>query len=583
MIPAASPARFRFLLLVGVAANLIIFPLNHLVSIALNHGDYTPFAVAPQVSALVWDETSFYAAGPSRFFHNLSVPGESDILELRNARNPQPIVHTILLGLLAKALGSLEWAWVVSHALLPTLIWAVLFWHAFRFVRSPVPAMAIAWLTCFVAFSPRNFLLLGEDRFIQPLELTRTPQPALSFLFLLLAVWLFSRALAQPIWLRIACAGVACGVLFYSYYFYWFSFFAGAGLLLVVLALIGRRDYAKTAISVLALGCLVGIPYLRTVAAMRGERQHDLLSRIGVFTRQPDVAGLALAALVGLFLWLYCRLRLRTHGGDDEVFAASALAVVAGASIGLNIHLLTGYDGQHHLHFNNRVIQPLLTYVLLLIAIRFGPWREKYRRSALAAGCIFIAALLGVAVIRQIQVARNTAAYHRMSSPDMNVLVWLRSRIDPDTVVGSSDGALLALIPAVAGTWTFVPAAGGSAASNTEILTRYLMLARLQGRNWPDAETELRSDSGLKLGPSSLSYILILQRPILPETIESARAIWNNLDLARDFRGRRLDYLITRRQESGVVPPSMRGWEPVYQNSKWRVFRTSKQPGAGAA
>lgn len=78
--------------------------------------------------------------------------------------------------------------------------------------------------------------------------------------------------------------------MFYLYYFYWIAFFAGAGSLLIVVAIIKRWDYAKTVASVLVLGCLTAISFLLwTVETMRSGHQQDLMSRVGSFTRSPDL------------------------------------------------------------------------------------------------------------------------------------------------------------------------------------------------------------------------------------------------------------------------------------------------------
>ena len=291
---STMPAGSRILLLIGIAINLVVFSLNHIVGVAVNHGDYTPFAVVPQVSDLVYDETQLYAPGPSRFLRTGQVQAELDVFELRGIPNSYPVLHSILLGLIAKATGSLESGWMLSHAIMPSLIWAVLFWNACRIVQSGSLAMAIAWVVCFISFSPRNFLLLAPERFIQPLELSRMPQPALAFLFLILAIWLLSRALARPALLRLVAAGITAGTLFYLYYFYWIAFFVGAGSLLLVAAIIKRWDYAKALASVLVLGCLTGIPFLFwTFEAMHSGHQRDLMARVGIFTRRPrpDWAG----------------------------------------------------------------------------------------------------------------------------------------------------------------------------------------------------------------------------------------------------------------------------------------------------
>ena len=77
---------------------------------------------------------------------------------------------------------------------------------------------------------------------------------------------------------------------------------------------------------------------------------------------------------------------------------------------------------------------------------------RSMRRPVTAATVAVIGILIAVASVRQVQVARNTAAYHRMTNPDIDVLSWVRSHLSPDSVIGSSDGNLLMLIPAIAGT-----------------------------------------------------------------------------------------------------------------------------------
>ncbi len=559
------PAGSRVLLLIGIAINLVVFSLNHMVGLVLNHGDYTPFGVVPQVSDLVYDETQLYAPGPSRFLRTGQVQAELDVFELRNVPNSYPVLHTILLGLIAKATGSLEWGWMLSHAIMPSLIWAVLFWNACRFVHSGSLAMAIAWVVSFISFSPRNFLLLAQERFIQPLELSRMPQPALAFLFLILAIWLLSRALAQPSLVRLVAAGITAGTLFYLYYFYWIAFFAGAGSLLILFVIIKRWDYAKTLASVLVLGCLTGIPFLLwTFEAMHSGHQRDLMDRVGIFTRKPDPIGLVLAVALLVALWLYCKLRIRAQSDEQPLFFAVLLAVATGAAIGLNFQLLTGFNAQHG-HFYNRALQPLLAYFFLLMLFR------GVRRPPIAATAAVIAILIAVATARQIQVGRNTAAYHRKTSPDMDVLLWVRSHLPPDAVIGSNDGKLILLIPPIAGTWTFVPLGDRSMASNAEILTRYLLLDRLEGSTWEDSETGLRSSLDFRSHRSSMGYTLVMQQKILPETIEAARAIWSNIDLRSDFKDRKLDYLITKRGDG--LSTQTETFDTVYQNSSWRVVR----------
>jgi hypothetical protein len=261
-------------------------------------------------------------------------------------------------------------------------------------------------------------------------------------------------------------------------------------------------------------------------------------------------------------------------GGQPDqqpIFAAVLLAVATGAAIGINFQLVTGFDAQHG-HFYNRALQPLLMYFFLLLLFRSA------RKPPIAITAAVIGILIAVAALRQIEVGRNTAVYQRKTNPDIDVLVWARSHLPADAVIGSNDGNLLTLIPAIAGTWTFVPLGDRSMASNEEILQRYLLLCRLEGWNWQKVEIELRSDSHLHPNAFSLAYILVMQGKISPETLQTARTIWSKIDLPGDFKDRRLDYLIESQADGVPVFPVLS--EPVtslYQNSAWRVFRVPQR------
>jgi hypothetical protein len=228
--------------------------------------------------------------------------------------------------------------------------------------------------------------------------------------------------------------------------------------------------------------------------------------------------------------------------------------------------LLTGINAQHD-HFYNRALQPLLMYLLLLMLFR------SVRRPPLAATIAVIGILVGGAALRQVEVGRNTAALQRKTNPDIDILLWARSHLSPDTVIGANDANLIGLIPAVAGTWTFVPMGVRSMASTEEIIKRYSLLSRIEGRSLQDAEAELAGPDSQRHA-MSLSYTLVSQPKITPATMETARTIWGNVDLQGDFRSRRLDYLITRQADAALVSPVTGGhFDTLYRNSRWRLVR----------
>src|SRR5215472_18678231 len=123
------------------------------------------------------------------------------------------------------------------------------------------------------------------------------------------------------------------GALFYLYYLYWITYFAGASSLLIVVTIIKRWHYAKTVGSVLVLGSLTGIHFfLWAVEGVRSGHPQDLMNRQGNFTNTPDLIGLLLALALLVSLWLYCKLQIRTKSDEQPMFGAVLLAVITGAA-----------------------------------------------------------------------------------------------------------------------------------------------------------------------------------------------------------------------------------------------------------
>src|SRR5262245_55592978 len=218
-------ARLKFgaVTIVGFAIIALLFGLADIINYAQLKNLFTPFSVAYPVSAQTYDETQLYVPGARRFFEKGSIKTEVDIFELRDTVGAYPIAHSIIIGSMAKFVGSLEVAWVIAHALFPALIWLLFFFCA-RTLQLPLAAaLLLATATCFIPFGPRNFFLLGQDALIQPLELARMPHPGLSFGLLLLAIIGVSRAAASGTVFAGVGAGILVGVNFYSYYFYWIA------------------------------------------------------------------------------------------------------------------------------------------------------------------------------------------------------------------------------------------------------------------------------------------------------------------------------------------------------------------------
>src|SRR5262245_591734 len=112
----------------GFAIIGFLFALANIVNYSQLGNRFTPFSVAYRVSALTYDETELYVAVARRFFEKNSVRPEVDVFELRDTVGVYAgAAHSIVLGSMAKLVGSLEISWIIGRALFPASIWLLFF------------------------------------------------------------------------------------------------------------------------------------------------------------------------------------------------------------------------------------------------------------------------------------------------------------------------------------------------------------------------------------------------------------------------------------------------------------------------
>jgi hypothetical protein len=462
-------------------------------------------------------------------------------------------------------------------------------------------------------------LLLGLDSLIQPLDITRLPHPGLSFLVLLLAVYLTSEALALGGRLRLLGAGLVCGLLFNTYYFYWLGLFLGFGVLFLI-SLANRRFEMLTRLVLIGLtAAAVGLPYwLRVFQAQRQGGQADLLGRVGYYTRTVSWKGFAVFTVATALLTILCRRvgRLQAfpdatptakvippqvespgqraplggRGGLDRPLALVLLllSVLAGAGLGCNFQLLTGYNAQHA-HFWNRLIQPT-SFLVLGCALGFVLERapKRLRWFPLTLVVMAAAACVSLAAYRQVQVAIRTGDDHRCSSPRMDALRWLRAHIPPDRVVGTFDVETTMLIPAITGNWTFVPVGDRTMASDQEILTRFLLMAYLEGRSPEEVQDRLPEKPPGFHNWASAVFVLWTRYVFDPasrqEVSRQLDLLFTDREAARELKARRLDYVIVPKDRCDNVRRVFPEAQPIYTNEEWSILdlRRATVPSGGA-
>jgi hypothetical protein len=566
----------------GALITAILCSLPNLLGLWDLGRDYTPFSVGPSVSSVVWDESHVYSANPGKFMRTGSLDPELDLYELRSFPSAYPIFHTIVLGSLGRALGSLEAAWILAHALFPALYFLLLYHIAGLATPNQPLRLAIAWASILIPYGPRNFLLVGQFASIQPLEYTKTPHPDLNFPLLILGCYLTIRAIEKNTWGQILLAGLCVGLNFYTYYFYTVAMAGALGIVLALTLLRNKLPW-KTLILICGVGALVALPAVyRAYDGIRAGVQKNLTDRMGVHTHAPIIPGLILlvACLLGA-LYTFGKLHSKNFGGRRQQFLLCCLfflAVVGACGAGLNLQVLTGFDPQHD-HFWSRVIDPVGFLLLALVAAYVASLRLAGRWLTVT-GVAGVIVLLGLAGFRQSRITNFTEQDHRRSAPGMAVLEWAASHTPPDTVLGTLNLEMILLEPTVANRWTFLPLAIRSMASSEEILKRYLILCALQGMSVEEAEQNIREEQAT--GAEPWRNIDAVFHVPLDRIRPQVRLMWPSVNLQEDLKTRKLDYVVvpvtanlcTTAAASRLCPE-----EAVYANAIWKVIRVRAEAG----
>jgi hypothetical protein len=203
-----------------------------------------------------------------------------------------------------------------------------------------------------VATLPTGELLNGPANLLPQ---WRVLNPALTWPWLLLYVWLLARARQQPRPLRVVLAGLSFGLLFHVYFYLW----TGAGLGLMLAMLLDRAAW-KQYLAVGVVGLLVGAPALWAGYRFKQTYGTDWMLRSDKFLPIGHFAELLLPRVtIGLLalslVWVWWRRR-------DLIYL---WALAAAGLVLLNQQLVTGLQIENF-HWN-LVLGPSLALLCLLL------------------------------------------------------------------------------------------------------------------------------------------------------------------------------------------------------------------------
>ena len=200
----------------------------------------------------------------------------------------------------------------------------------------------------------------------------RITAPALTFVYLLLYIWLLARARDQPSWSRLAMAALGFGVLFYVYPYYWTA--AGLALLVALVLDAGHRMvYFHTG----WIGGLIGLPHIVGDWLLKRSTSPDWLSRADRFVPFPRFEGLELSKLAVILMaaglvWVWLRRKDLIY-----LWALSFSAIVLSKH-----HVLTAIQIENF-HWNVFVYEPSIGLFVLLVVAGELSVRGRWSRPVL--------------------------------------------------------------------------------------------------------------------------------------------------------------------------------------------------------
>ena len=553
-----AATRTARLQIIGGVVALLLFPLVDLINLAALGARFSVFSTASEISPLTYDESALYAPGAAKFAAHLTPFWELDVIELRAEKFSYPVTHEVVFGLLGRLVG-MEAAWMLGHAILPALCWLGFFRLLASATGHPEASWCASWFIVVIAAAPRNMLGIGVGSWTQPLELTRLPHPALSTLLLLVALGCLLRVLSgrghAKVWA--AGAGVTLGLLFYTYYFHWLALWPALCLMLVA-AIRFRWPEGKALLWTGVVAVVTGAPYIGwTAGSMMSKNSDPLLQRLGHFGRQPDVVGLILLVIFSVLMVMVMHRRKSAASGQEGAHSLWLVTcLLVGAAVAANFHLITGYNAQHE-HAYNRLIQPFGIVLGAGLALQFVPrLREmlntvKLRRALIAGG----GAIIMLAANRQVCVAGNIRAFHDTEHPFGRMARQLDA-IEGEKVIGTLDEGIRTLLPTVTDHWSFVPVGFRTIASDSEVLLRFAIVARIAGYSEEEALAILKTPSpGVHL--RSYAYGLLDHASIHPGLEAEFRRLWRDTDVAEALRSRWLDLVVLPAGRAPAALPSV--------------------------
>ena len=491
------------------------------------------------------------------------------------------LLNPVLLGFFGKISGSFGAGIVVANILFPALIFTAVyllfseitkrkklsvFW-AVIFIFSPLFAVNFPPVSLVAAKSFLNSFLPLWDH---GLYFSRWEYPQATYFFYALSLYLIFRAVKLKGTLNISVAGVALGIIFYTYFYDWVYIFISLGVLFLLFLFNRKKDEAKIILSVALIALLVSGFYWINFWRLHSLPQFDdIISRMGVeISHQLRLISvwksyLRIAVLVCL-LWVFVK-----KNRELAVYFVSALLLAYFAAV--SIQVVLGFNPQPD-HWYRELFLPTALALLLLVNAVAEKMRLDFifpkKYLPVAAG-IFLAVFFALQL--RSQYIFSLANAETFQTPhDAAIHKWLSENTPENSVIGSLPGAQNNEISLFTRNKVFLPAGFISSAPTEEIWERTMIIGRIFGLS-EEAFARLVAENMVYLftdqyrGNAFDAYFNGADRAIPAGIYKDKLDRYKKLEL-REVPGKyRLDYLYytagTGEDPKNTLPGILKGYE----------------------
>ena len=533
-----------FIFLTGLAVGLIYGSRHFFISKILdaNGSEYSP-VISEDYDVNMY----YYPRAWSAYLGNNEDPANLAIL------NP------VLLGFFGKLSGSFGTGIILANILFSALIFMAVyllfseitqrkklsvFW-AVIFMFSPLFAMYFPPVSLAAAKNLFNSFLPLWD---YGLYFSRWEYPQATYFFYALSLYLIFRAVKLKGAINISAAGVALGIIFYTYFYDWVYIFISLGVLFLLFLFNRKKDEAKIILYITLIALLVSGFYWLNLWRLHSLPQfNDVVSRMGVeISYQLRFASvwksyLRIAVLVCL-LWVFVK-----KNRELAVYLVSAMLLAY--FVAVNIQVVLGFNPQPD-HWYRQLFLPTALAFLLLVNAVAGKARLDTifpKKYLFVGGGIFLAVFFALQL--RSQYIFSLANANVFAVPDhAESYEWLNENTLKNSVVGSLPGAQNNEISLFTHNKVFLPAGFISSVPTEEIWERTMIIGRIFGLS-EEAFARLVSENHIYLFADKYrsnefnAYFDGVDRTVPADIYADKLAKYKKLELREALKKYKLNYL----------------------------------------